>query len=86
MNKEYRVIFYKDNRYNNVERYYIVEGKFNAALEMIKELKNMDFITYVSDYFTVNRQYVLDNGLGNAIKFKPMYKDMANEKFWNKNL
>lgn len=86
MNKEYRVIFYKDNRYNNVERYYIVEGKFNAALEMINELKNMDFTTYVSDYFTVNRQYVLDNGLGKEIKFKPMYKDMATEKFWNKNL
>lgn len=87
-NKEYRIIFYKDKRYNMIDRYVIVGGKFTDAIAMVDSLKKSDFAADVSNYTTVNGQYVWDQShySKRPIRFKSGYQEMGQRKFWIKNL
>lgn len=81
MNKEYRIIYFKDNRYGNTERYVIVSGSYIDALKKIDYLKSTAFAADVSRYYTLDRQFVMDF-LNKEPKLKPAYKDLSHEKFW----
>jgi hypothetical protein len=81
----YRIIFFKDSRYGNIERYTLVKGTYLDALAEIKRLETLEFVTYVSRYYTVDRQFVSDLGIKEP-KLKPLYKVMGHEKTHNKNL
>lgn len=81
MRKEYRIIYYKDKRYNMFERYVIVGGPYIEALKEIKALKESDFAAEVSDYHTISYNYVMD--LNHKISLKPMYRDLSKREFWS---
>lgn len=81
----YRIIFFRDSRYGNFERYVIVKGDYISALREVKRLESLDFTTYVSRYYPIDSQYISQFRTQEP-RLKPMYKDMGSEKFFNKNL
>lgn len=81
MNKEYRIIYFKDNRYGNIERYVIVSGSYVDAIKEIEYLKSTNFAAEVSRYYPINRQFVMDFQTREP-RLKPAYRDLSHEKFW----
>ena len=81
LKREYRIVYFNDNRYGGVERYVIVEGKFTKAIAMCEFLKGTNYAENVSEYHTLDSQYVMP--FGAEPKLKPSYKDMSFRKFWD---
>lgn len=81
MEKEYRIIFYFDSRYNT-DRYVVVGGNFVDANNMIKSLEKLPFASNVSRYWVVDRQFVNTLDKEKILKLKTTYRDLGNRSYW----
>lgn len=82
MNKEYRIIYYVDKRYNNVERYIIVPGTWRDAQNMIDYLKSKpDLFENISRYYNVDGWVI--QKVNDQLHLKPQYlKSLSKRDYW----
>jgi len=82
-NTEYRIIYYKDKRYNNVDRYVIVPGTWKDAQKVINYLESRpENFSDVSKYFNID-EWVVMQSTGKKLFLKPQYaKTIARRDYW----